>query len=117
MEMVNSATEVLLTPAFQPSATPCLCNAAGSMWSSPAEHAATALRFFNVEPGFVMTEAMHLNDPDGELSKRQAGAPPAAPAAVIAWLATHPDADKWKGQTVSAQPLCLELELIPDWRA
>ncbi len=82
-----------------------------------AEHAKSALRFFNVEPGFVMTEAMHLNDPDGELSKRQAGAPPAAPAAVIAWLATHPDADKWKGQTVSAQPLCLELGLIPDWRA
>lgn len=81
-----------------------------------AEHADSQIRFFNVEPGFVMTEAMHLNDPDGELSKHLAGAPPAAPAAVIAWLATNPDADRWKGQTVSAQPLCLELGLIPDWR-
>ena len=80
------------------------------------EYAETDLRFFNVEPGFVMTEAMHLNDPDGELSKRMAGAPPAAPAAVIAWLATNPEADTWKGQTVSAQPLCLKLGLIPDWR-
>ena len=81
-----------------------------------AEYAETALKFFNVEPGFVMTEAMHLNDPDGELSKRMAGAPPAAPAAVIAWLATNSDAASWHGQTVSAQPLCLELGLIPDWR-
>ncbi len=80
------------------------------------EHPGPGLSFFNVEPGFVMTEAMHLNDPDGELQKRAQGAPPSVPAAVVAWLATDPGARKWNGQTISAQPFALEHRLHPDWR-
>jgi hypothetical protein len=80
------------------------------------EHANSGLQFFNVEPGFVLTEAMVVNDPDGALSKYAKGAPPKVPAAVIAWLAEHPDAAKWNGRTVFAQKLCLELGLEPDWR-
>ena len=38
------------------------------------------------------------------------------PASVVAWLATQPGAEKWNGQTVFAQKLCLELQLQPDWR-
>ncbi len=80
------------------------------------EYENSGVRFFNLEPGFVVTEAMALNDPDGEIAKRFRGAPPAVPASVVAWLATDPGAEKWNGQTVFAQKLCLELQLQPDWR-
>jgi NAD(P)-dependent dehydrogenase (short-subunit alcohol dehydrogenase family) len=80
------------------------------------EHTQRGVQFFNVEPGFVMTEAMKLNDPQGELSKRFAGAPPAVPAAVIAWLVSDPAAAEWNGKTVFAQKRCLQLGLQPDWR-
>jgi NAD(P)-dependent dehydrogenase (short-subunit alcohol dehydrogenase family) len=81
------------------------------------EHPGDGLRFYNVEPGFVMTEAMKLNDPDGEISKRFPSAPPEVPASVVAWLASDPAAAKWNGRTVFAQQLARELDLHPDWRA
>lgn len=81
------------------------------------ECADRGVRFYNVEPGFVMTEAMKLSDPEGELSKRFPGAPPEVPAAVIAWLASDPGASEYDGKTVFAQKLCLELQLHPDWRS
>jgi NAD(P)-dependent dehydrogenase (short-subunit alcohol dehydrogenase family) len=80
------------------------------------EHPDPGLRFVNVEPGFVVTEAMKLNDPTGELHKRFQGAPPEVPAAVIAWLASSPEAADWNGKTVIAQKLALERDLHPDWR-
>ena len=43
------------------------------------EHAGRGILFFNVEPGFVMTEAMALNDPDGELRRQFKAAPPSVP--------------------------------------
>ncbi len=80
------------------------------------EHAGSGVRFHNVEPGFVMTEAMKLNDPDGEIEKRFRPAPASVPAAAIAWLATSPDAESRNGETVFGQKLCLELGLHADWR-
>lgn len=80
------------------------------------EYENSGVCFHNVEPGFVVTEAMALNDPEGEIAKRFRGAPPAVPASVVAWLATDPSAEKWNGQTVFAQKLCLQLQLQPDWR-
>jgi NAD(P)-dependent dehydrogenase (short-subunit alcohol dehydrogenase family) len=80
------------------------------------EHAKSGVQFFNVEPGFVVTEAMKLNDPEGEFSKRYTGAPPSVPAAAIAWLCCDPGAVVWNGKTVFAQKLCLQLGLHPDWR-
>jgi NAD(P)-dependent dehydrogenase (short-subunit alcohol dehydrogenase family) len=80
------------------------------------EHAGRGVLFFNLEPGFVITEAMKLNDPDGALADKFAGAPPTVPAAAIAWLASDPGAGEWNGKTVFAQKLCLKLGLHPDWR-
>lgn len=81
------------------------------------EHANSGVSFVNLEPGFVMTEAMKLNDPDGEISKRFRPAPPSVPAAVIAWLADQGGAQEWNGGTVFAQKLALDRALHPDWRS
>ena len=80
------------------------------------EHAESGVSFVNLEPGFVLTEAMKLNDPDGELSKYAVGAPVEVPGRVIAWLASDDHAGKYNGEIVLAQPLCLELGLHADWR-
>lgn len=80
------------------------------------EHRDCGVRFHNLEPGFVMTEAMKLNDPDGALEKFQKAAPPSVPASVIAWLASDAGAEEWNGQTVFAQKLALDRGLHEDWR-
>jgi NAD(P)-dependent dehydrogenase (short-subunit alcohol dehydrogenase family) len=80
------------------------------------EHPGRGVRFHNVEPGFVVTEAMRFHDADGAISRTFPGAPPEVPAAVIAWLASDPAAEDWNGRTVDAQRLCLKLQLLPDWR-
>jgi NAD(P)-dependent dehydrogenase (short-subunit alcohol dehydrogenase family) len=74
------------------------------------------LRAFNVDPGFVLTERMTVNQQELGLEGRYRGAPPTVPAEVVRWLATSPDADALNGQTVRAQKLALELGLHPDWR-
>jgi NAD(P)-dependent dehydrogenase (short-subunit alcohol dehydrogenase family) len=74
------------------------------------------LRAFNVDPGFVLTERMTVNQQELGLEGRYRGAPPTVPAEVVTWLATSPDADAFNGQTVRAQKLALELGLHPDWR-
>ncbi|HEY2427673.1 MAG TPA: SDR family oxidoreductase [Acidimicrobiales bacterium] len=72
---------------------------------------------FNVEPGFVVTEAMEVNAKEHGLEGHYVGAPPTVPAAVIAWLAGDPEARSMSGQTVRAQKFALERGLHPDWRA
>jgi len=79
------------------------------------EHPAPGLRFFNLEPGFIVTELVKRTGLGDELKGRYAGAPPEVPAAVIAWLATTDAAGEWHGKTVSAQRLCAELALLPGW--
>ncbi|MEE3328665.1 MAG: SDR family oxidoreductase [Myxococcota bacterium] len=80
------------------------------------EHPNQGVAFFNLEPGFVMTEAMKLNDPDGKIAALFPPAPPSVPAAAIAWLASAPNAPAMSGETIFAQPFSLERELHPDWR-
>ena len=71
---------------------------------------------FNVDPGFVVTEMMQIADHGAALDRHYRGAPPSVPAAVVAWLASSPEARELRGRTVHAQKLCLERGLHPDWR-
>ena len=76
------------------------------------------IRVYNVDPGYVETERQVVNAAALGLEGRYPGAPPSVPAAVIAWLATSPDAAATvaNGSTVVAQRVALDLGLHPDWR-
>jgi len=74
------------------------------------------IRAYNVDPGFVLTERMTLNQGDLGLESYR-GAAPSVPAAVIAWLATGADGEPLNGQTLRAQKVALDRGLHPDWRA
>jgi len=80
------------------------------------EYADTALSFFNMEPGFVVTEAMQMREDKDAFAALYGGAPPRVPAEVVAWLATAPEARELNGTTVFAQRHCLKLNLVPEWR-
>jgi NAD(P)-dependent dehydrogenase (short-subunit alcohol dehydrogenase family) len=73
------------------------------------------LRWFNVQPGYVVTERMEVNAKALGLEGRYPGAPPSVPAAVIAWAATSPDADELNGTTLEAQQVAKQRGLHPDW--
>jgi NAD(P)-dependent dehydrogenase (short-subunit alcohol dehydrogenase family) len=79
------------------------------------EHVDAGVGFFNLEPGFIVTELMRQSGLAAEFEGRLRGAPATVPAAVIAWLATDPDAGEYQGRTVSAQRLCSERALVPGW--
>ena len=70
----------------------------------------------NVDPGNVSTERMQANAARLGLEGRYVGAPPSAPAAAVAWLASAPEAVELNGQTVNGLKLALERGLHPDWR-
>ena len=75
-----------------------------------AEHRRHGVRAFNVDPGFVVTEAMRAR---GGAEEIEAAGFPTAPmdaaGRVIAWLATSPEADRWLGKVVWAPKLAEEL--------
>ncbi len=71
---------------------------------------------YNVEPGFVVTEAMEVNAKEHGLEGHYVGAPPSVPGAVVAWLASDPAARELTGTTIHAQKFALERGLHPDWR-
>jgi NAD(P)-dependent dehydrogenase (short-subunit alcohol dehydrogenase family) len=73
------------------------------------------LQFFNVEPGYVVTERMEVNAKALGLEGVYPGAPPSVPASVIAWLATSPDAAVLNAQTVSAQRFAKERNTHEPW--
>lgn len=79
------------------------------------EHKGSGVRFFDVEPGFVLTELMQQSELRAGFAEQWGGAPPQVPAAVIAWLLTDPAAESWHGRMVSAQKLCKELGLVAGW--
>ncbi|MCB1631521.1 MAG: SDR family oxidoreductase [Pseudomonadales bacterium] len=80
------------------------------------EYAGTALQFFNMEPGLVMTEAMEMRPDREAFAELYGGAPMSVPAAVVVWLASAPEARELNGQTVMAQRHCRKLNLVPEWQ-
>lgn len=80
-----------------------------------AEYAARGIRAFNVQPGFVGTERNEITV-RGYGRELVGAAPPAAIAAVVAWLATSEAAAPYAGTSIEAQDFCLENQLYPDWR-
>jgi len=80
------------------------------------EHGQDGIVAVNVDPGHVLTERMLANAARLGLEGRYPGAPPSAPAAAVAWLATAPEAAELNGQTVSGLRLALDRGLHPDWR-
>lgn len=80
------------------------------------EYAGTALQFFNMEPGLVMTEAMEMRPDREAFAELYGGAPMSVPAAVVVWLASAPEAHELNGQTVMAQRHCRKLNLVPEWQ-
>jgi NADP-dependent 3-hydroxy acid dehydrogenase YdfG len=82
-----------------------------------AEHGKDGIRTYNISPGPTRTERNASMD-DGlerDLGARTTWAPSEAIGAVVAWLATSPDALAFDGTTVDAQPLCRERGLYPLW--
>ena len=77
------------------------------------EHEADGIRCFNVQPGVIATERGAIDAV--EFGFGNWGAPPKVVGEVVAWLATHPDADALNGTTIEAQFLCDELGLLPGW--
>jgi NAD(P)-dependent dehydrogenase (short-subunit alcohol dehydrogenase family) len=63
------------------------------------------IRAYNVDPGYVATESMREilgeNDPIYQQQLRH-GSPPEVPAALVAWLATSPEAEALSGQSLHA---------------
>jgi NAD(P)-dependent dehydrogenase (short-subunit alcohol dehydrogenase family) len=77
------------------------------------ELAGSGLSFFNVQPGFVVTERMKQDM--GEFGFGTSGAAPIVPAKVVRWLCTDPEARQYSGKTIAAQPFCHERGLMPGW--
>jgi NAD(P)-dependent dehydrogenase (short-subunit alcohol dehydrogenase family) len=71
------------------------------------------VRSYNVQPGFIATERIAADM--AEFGFANTGAPPDVVGAVVAWLATSPDAPAWSGKTIEAQFFCHERRLLPTW--
>ena len=77
------------------------------------EYGDLGVRTFNVQPGMIDAERTMLES--GRFGFGGWGAPPDVVGAVVGWLATQPEADRYRGQNVEAPFLCHELGLLPGW--
>ncbi len=73
------------------------------------------IRSFNVQPGAVQTERL-LQDMAGFGFDASNWAPPEVIGEVCLWLAENSEADKYQGQCIQGQDLCVELDLVPGWK-
>ena len=82
-----------------------------------AEFGERGIRAYNLNPGYVETEAqkVRLGDAENPFLGHFKGAPPEVPAAVIAWLASEEEAGSMTGEVVDAMHFCAKRQLIPGW--
>jgi NAD(P)-dependent dehydrogenase (short-subunit alcohol dehydrogenase family) len=71
------------------------------------------IRCFNVSPGSIQTERIAADMAEFGIPNK--GAPADVVGSVVAWLATSPDADQYKGTNLEAQFVCAERNLFSDW--
>jgi NAD(P)-dependent dehydrogenase (short-subunit alcohol dehydrogenase family) len=74
----------------------------------------TDVRAFNIQPGFIATERIQ-QDMGAFGFDASTGAPAAVIGKVCVWLLESPDAVKYNGQNIQAQPFCSEYGLLPGW--
>jgi len=79
------------------------------------EYGDRGIRSFNVQPGAVKTERL-MQDMAGFGFDASNWAPPEVIGEVCLWLAENNEADKFNGQCLQGQDLCVELDLVPGWK-
>ncbi|MFG2086831.1 MULTISPECIES: SDR family NAD(P)-dependent oxidoreductase [unclassified Spirillospora] len=78
-----------------------------------AEYLKNGIRAFNLDPGFVITDAGAARGGlDSLKDKGFEATPEEAPAAAVVWLVTHPDAEKVLGRVVWTPKLVQDLGLL-----
>lgn len=77
------------------------------------EHGDAGLRIFNLEPGLVHTERMQMRRSGRYEEVAGAGTTPDVIGKVAVWLVTSPDAERWRGKTLHAQPLAEKMGWKP----
>ena len=93
-----------------PSSKAALARMAGAL---RVEHAGSGLRFFNMEPGTVVTEVMKAAGMTEDVMARFKPCTAQAIAAVVAWLADNEPADEWRPQeTLAAPAIAKQLDLL-----
>ncbi len=80
------------------------------------EYRGDGIEVFNLEPGYVVTERMEVNQKALGLEGVYPGAPPSVPASVIAWIASSPESAELNGQTIIAQRFAKQRGLHDDWK-
>lgn len=76
------------------------------------------LRAYNIDPGYVPTEAQLARlGPDDPIYQQYIaqGAPPEVPAKMLVWLVTHEDAPARSGETFHAPRFVRDHGLLPGW--
>lgn len=77
------------------------------------EHRHSGLRFFNLEPGTVVTEVMKAAGVTEEVMARFKPCTPQAIAAVVAWLADNEPLPEWQPEeTLAAPAIAKQLDLL-----
>lgn len=82
------------------------------------EHSDQGVRAYNIDPGYVPTEAqLALMGKDSEIYKKHiaGGAPPEVPAKMLVWLLTTDEGRSRSGETFHAPSFVKKNGLLPGW--
>ncbi|WP_236794700.1 SDR family NAD(P)-dependent oxidoreductase [Amycolatopsis sp. GM8] len=77
------------------------------------EHGPDGIQAFNVDPGYTATE--RIAQDMARFGFAANGEPPEVVGAVVAWLATAPEAAELNGHTIFAQQFCADHDLVPGY--